>query len=59
MFTSMDKALAALVMAALSILNLAFGWHITADPSLVSGIIAALTPVVVYMIPNKPKAPSA
>ena len=56
MFTSMDKALAALVMAALSIVNLAFGTHISADPVLVSGVIAALTPVIVYLIPNKPKA---
>lgn len=58
MFTTMDKALAALVMAALSILNLAFGYHISADPQLITGIIAALTPVIVYLIPNKAKAPA-
>lgn len=56
MFTTMDKALAAVVMGILSILNLAFGWNLGLDPATVSGIIAALTPLVVYLIPNKKPA---
>lgn len=53
MFTTLDKALAALVMAVLSIVNLVFGWNFGISPETVSGIIAALTPLIVYMVPNK------
>ena len=58
MFTSLDKALVALVLAVLAILNQAFG---IATPSFmtegnVTMIIAALTPLLVYVVPNKPKA---
>lgn len=55
MFTTMDKALAAVVMGILSILNLAFGFNLGIDPATLSGIIAAITPIVVYLIPNKAK----
>lgn len=57
MFTSLDKALIALVMGILSILNLVFGFNLGIDPAVVSSIIAALTPVLVYYIPNKSKTP--
>jgi hypothetical protein len=55
MYTSLDKALVALVMAVLAILNQAFG---IVTPSFLSegnvtAIIAALTPLLVYLIPNK------
>lgn len=58
MFTSLDKALVALVMAVLAILNQAFG---LATPSFmtegnVTLIIAAITPLLVYIVPNKSKA---
>ena len=55
MFTSLDKALVAVVMGILSILNLKFGFNIGIDPTVVSSVIAALTPLLVYIIPNKPK----
>ena len=59
MFTSLDKALAALVMGLLSILNLVFGWNIGLAPETVSAVIAALTPLIVYLVPNKkPATPS-
>ena len=53
MFTTIDKALAALVMGVLSILNLLFGIDLGLSPETVSAIIAALTPLIVYLIPNK------
>ena len=53
MLTSLDKALVAVVMGILSILNLAFGISFGLDPAVISSIIAALTPVLVYLIPNK------
>ena len=45
MFTTVDKALAALVMGLLSILNLLFGIDLGLSPETVSAIIAALTPL--------------
>ena len=58
MFSTLDKALVALVMSVLSILNLVFGINFGMDPAVISSIIAALTPVLVYWIPNKSKSPS-
>lgn len=53
MFTSIDKALTALVMALLFLLNSFFGISIGLDPDLINGIITALTPVLVWLVPNK------
>ena len=54
MFTSFDKALVALVLALLSIINLVWGidWfdHITEES--IGVIIAVLMPLLVYLIPN-------
>jgi len=57
MFTSIDKALVAMVMGVLFIIQsytgINLGW-ITAEQ--VSTIIGLLTPVLVWAIPNKPAA---
>lgn len=53
MFTTMDKALVAVVMGLLSILNLVFNIDLGLSPETVSGIIAAVTPILVYIFPNK------
>ena len=53
MFTSFDKALVALVMAALSILNLKFGVDLGLSEATVTAIIAGLTPILVFLWPNK------
>lgn len=57
MFTSLDKAIAAVIMGALSIATLAFGWTIpgwlSADN--IAAALAVLTPVLVYFVPNKAK----
>jgi hypothetical protein len=55
MFTSIDKALVAVVMGILSVLNLMFGfvppeW---ASAENVSMVIAGLTPVLVWLVPNR------
>lgn len=55
MFTAIDKALVALVMGALSLMNLVFGWNLGVSPETVSAIIAAVTPFLVYFIPNRSK----
>ena len=56
MFTSIDKALTALVMGLLFIIQtytgFSFAWL---SPDTVATIIGLLTPVLVWAIPNKSK----
>jgi len=57
MFTSIDKAIAALIMAVVFLLNyflgVNLGW-LTQDT--VATLVAALTPLIVWMVPNKKPA---
>lgn len=55
MFTSMDKALVALVIAVLSIINLVWGIDLFGARSeeTVGIIISVLMPILVYFIPNR------
>ena len=58
MFTSVDKAIVAFIMAAIWLINYFFGINLgwlTQDS--VAAIVAALTPLIVWAVPNK-KAPS-
>jgi purine-cytosine permease-like protein len=58
MITELDKAIVAAVMAMLSILTLVFGFnfaHITEGQ--IVGVLALLTPVFVWLVPNKAPAP--
>lgn len=57
MFTSYDKALVALVMALIFLANKFFNTSISVDEATVNGIITLLTPVLVFLIPNKVKTP--
>lgn len=53
MFTSIDKALTALVMATLFLLNQFAGLDLGLSAETVAAVIAAATPVLIYLIPNK------
>ncbi len=53
MFTSIDKALAAIVMAGLFMLNEFAGIDLGISEETVAAVIAAATPILVYLIPNK------
>lgn len=53
MFTSMDKALVALVMAIIYILNHFFGIHLGLDEATVTTFITLITPIIVWLTPNK------
>jgi hypothetical protein len=56
MFTSIDKALVAMVMGLLFILNTFFGVNVTwISQETVATIIGLITPVLVWAIPNKVK----
>jgi hypothetical protein len=53
MFTSLDKALVALIMGILYILNTFAGINIGLSAETVGSIIGILTPILVYLVPNK------
>ena len=56
MFTSIDKALVAALMAAIFMLNQFGGIDLGVSEETVTAIVGALTPVLVYFIPNKKRA---
>ena len=54
MFTSIDKAIVAAIMAVLGILQMGFGWELPwMNEQLVTALVMGLTPLVVYVFPNK------
>lgn len=53
MLTPADKALVALIMAALLLWNTFAPWQIGLTEDQVSALIGVLTPVLVYFVPNK------
>jgi uncharacterized membrane protein YhfC len=48
-----NKAIVALVMALIGIANTFFGQNITTSPETVNTVVALLTPLLVYIVPNK------
>lgn len=55
MISSMDKALVAMIMGFLFILNSIWGINIGLSQETVGVIVGALTPLLVFLVPNKPK----
>ena len=56
MFSSMDKALVALIMSVIFLLNFFFGVNLgVVSQDTVATIVGLLTPILVWAIPNKPK----
>jgi len=53
MFTSFDKALAAIVMGVIYLLNSVFGLNLGISADTVNTIIVAVTPLLVWLLPNK------
>lgn len=54
MYTGLDKALVALVMAIIGIIGVL--WKpLNVSPEVVTVIVTAITPLLVYLIPNKGK----
>jgi uncharacterized membrane protein YgaE (UPF0421/DUF939 family) len=55
MFTSIDKAIVAAIMSLLYIWNALVPTHfIGLTPEMISVVIGGLTPLLVWLIPNKP-----
>jgi hypothetical protein len=53
MFTSVDKAIVALIMATAYLVNTYTNFHFSLDQNAVSSIVAAVTPLLVWLVPNK------
>jgi hypothetical protein len=56
MFTSIDKAIAALIMAVVFLVNNLTSFHFALDEATVNGIAGVITPILVWLIPNKASA---
>ena len=53
MFTSIDKAIVAMVMGGLYILNSVFGVTLGFTEAQIAAVIGVLTPILVWIWPNK------
>lgn len=54
MYTTLDKAIVALVMGVIGIIGVVYK-PLNISPELVAGVVGALTPILVYLWPNAPK----
>jgi hypothetical protein len=57
MYTTLDKAIVALVMGIIGIVGVVYR-PLNIDPTIVTTLVGALTPIIVYVWPNAPKDPS-
>lgn len=55
MFSTVDKALVAVIMGALSLLDLLFGIHFGLPEGVIAQIAAVAGPILVWAIPNRKK----
>jgi hypothetical protein len=54
MYTSLDKALVALIMSAVGVVGII--WHpLNISPEAVTAVVGTVTPILVYFWPNAPK----
>jgi hypothetical protein len=49
-----NKAIVAAVMAVIGLVNVVWNTGIVVDPQVVTAVVSALTPVLVWAIPNRP-----
>ena len=54
MVTSIDKALVAVIMGVLYLLNTFLGIDLGVSENTINAIIAGVTPLLVWLVPNKP-----
>ena len=53
MFTSIDKALVALIGSVVFLFNSFTGFHFGVDPGVVAAVVGVATPLLTYLTPNK------
>ncbi len=54
MYTQFDKAIVGIIMAAVQLANV-FGFHWGLDEHTITTIVAMVTPILVWSVPNLPK----
>lgn len=54
MYSNFDKAAVAIIMALVQIANV-FGFHWGLDQATVTTVVATVTPLLVWIVPNLPK----
>ncbi len=59
MITTFDKAIVALILGAVFLINNLTSFHFAVSPETANAIAGLLAPILVYLVPNKPSAPSA
>jgi len=57
MFTSIDKAIAAAIMAGVYLVNNLTGFHFGIDESVVNAVAGVIGTILVWIVPNKPPVP--
>ncbi|MGD9742763.1 MAG: hypothetical protein AB7F08_10190 [Dongiaceae bacterium] len=53
MFTSIDKAIAAVLMALIFLANNLLGWNLGLGEDAVNAIAAVMTPLLIWLVPNR------
>lgn len=53
MFTSVDKAIVALIMSGVFLINTFTGFHFGVDEGTVSVVVAGAMPILTWLAPNK------
>lgn len=54
MYSNFDKALVAVIMGAIQLANV-LGLHFGVDEHTVTTIVATVTPILIWIVPNLPK----
>lgn len=56
MVTEFDKALVGFIIPIVAYINQKWGFAFPVDPTLLGYLVAGVTGLAVYLVPNKPKA---
>lgn len=56
MFTTIDKALVAMIMAVLFLLSTYFNINLGFTEAQIAGFVTLITPFIVWLVPNKPSS---
>lgn len=55
MYTTVDKAIVAVLGGIIALIDMLFGINIGIGENVVAAIAAVITPLLVYLVPNKAK----
>ena len=53
MFTSFDKAIVAIIMGVIYLINSTFGLNIGVSADTVNALVVAISPLLIWLVPNK------